>query len=102
MGGRRKPLGDEIPLLSWSLHLLGEAEWAVVRGGIFHGLRPAASRLILVLKREPSREVGREAEPVSVARILSFFSEGVRCRVSGAGRAEHRHLREFIRWRDPG
>ena len=21
-------VGDEIPLLSWSLHLLGEAEWA--------------------------------------------------------------------------
>ena len=33
MGGRCKPLGDEIPLLSWSLHLLGEAEWAVVRAG---------------------------------------------------------------------
>lgn len=24
---------DEIPLLSWSLHLLGEAEWAVARVG---------------------------------------------------------------------
>jgi hypothetical protein len=33
VGGRCKPLGDEIPLLSWSLHLLGEAEWAVVRAG---------------------------------------------------------------------
>lgn len=26
---------DEIPLLSWSLHLLGEAEWAVARVGSF-------------------------------------------------------------------
>ena len=40
MGGRRKPLGDEIPLLSWSLHLLGEAEWAVVRAGAIGLFRP--------------------------------------------------------------
>ena len=43
-------VGDEIPLLSWSLHLLGEAEWAGAVGAAFGFSSCASLRLILVLK----------------------------------------------------
>ena len=58
MGGFR--VGIEIPLLSWSLHLLGEAEWA--GGGRVSGPRGfrwlgRLSAFILVLKGERSSGV---------------------------------------------
>ena len=60
MGGCK--VDDEIPLLSWSLHLLGEAEWA--GGGrrrAFGSLASAAaSAFLLELKSERS-SAGRES-----------------------------------------
>ena len=41
---------NEIPLLSWSLHLLGEAEWAASALSSFV-LAAVSLGLILVLKR---------------------------------------------------
>ena len=65
----------------------GRFTYSVKRSGRSSGRGPlafpsAASRLILVLKREPSREVGCEAEPVLAQRwgrfiaILPFTSAG--------------------------
>ena len=44
MGGPVKRVGDEIPLLSWSLHLLGEAEEASASGEV--ALGPRGSRAV--------------------------------------------------------
>ena len=85
MGGRCKPLGDEIPLLSWSLHLLGEAEWAVVRAGS-----------LTVFVRGVSLDSCVEARAVLVGRLRDGASVfllagrrfGVGLQVRGRGRVE--------------
>jgi hypothetical protein len=71
VGGRVKTVDDEIPLLSWSLHLLGEAEWAGAVGAAFGFSLRASLRLILVLK--PVRSWNRVG---SVCARVRFFSWG--------------------------
>ena len=73
MGGFR--VGIEIPLLSWSLHLLGEAEWA--GGGRVSGPRGfrwlgRLSAFILVLKGVRSSGV---VVAVGGSRVRLAFSE---------------------------
>ena len=85
----------------------GRFTYSVKRNGRSSGagsltvFRPVASRLILVLKREPSRE-----ESVGEAELnLRGFAVPSGAVGSRAGRAELMlavTLREFIRWRDPG
>ena len=81
MGEDVKIPDNEIPLLSWSLHLLGEAEWAPPR-------RPASRRagagagLILVLKRE--RSASRRGEGGRFGpRLRSWFGASVSLFVDG-------------------
>ena len=94
MGGLA--VDDEIPLLSWSLHLLGEAEWAGAVGAAFGFSSCASLRLILVLKlvrslrtgRWPAVGVGRSPSKAGAPVPPSSLSSGFQW--------------EFIPWSDPG
>jgi hypothetical protein len=97
VGGRCKPLGDEIPLLSWSLHLLGEAEWAVVRAGSLTVFVRGVSLDSCVEARAVPR--GRLRDGASVFLVGRRFGVGFQ---AGPGPSRARLLRELIRWRDPG
>ena len=59
MGGLT--VGDEIPLLSWSLHLLGEAEWAGRRGRPFAVLPPRAAVLDSCVEARAVSVAGRRS-----------------------------------------
>lgn len=84
MGVDVKIPGNEIPLLSWSLHLLGEAEWAPPRRAASRR-SGAGAGLILVLKRERSASRLAVAVRFSGRRLRPSFRVRVAFRVSTDG-----------------
>ena len=102
-GGRFVSLGgDEIPLLSWSLHLLGEAEWAVVRAGSFNRFSSVASRLNSCVEARAVSVVEHNWRLGRWSSSFFFVSGRERGRISPVCEKPTNSIRESVRWRDPG